>query len=57
METSQEVSSMRSRGRGGGFTVRDDTTRTIGDGDGILLVLGLDWSSLHLVVQLWRWNR
>jgi hypothetical protein len=48
---------MRSRGRGGGFTVRDDTTRTIGDGDGILLVLGLDWSSLHLVVQLWRWNR
>jgi hypothetical protein len=33
MATSQDVRGMRSRGRGGGFTVRLDTTRT---GDGIL---------------------
>jgi hypothetical protein len=32
---------MRSRGRGGGFTVRDKITRTVGDGEGILLV-GID---------------
>lgn len=39
MEASQEVSGMRSRGRGGGFTVEDDTTRTMdGDRDGMVLV-------------------
>jgi hypothetical protein len=32
MATSQEVSGMRWRGRGGGFTVDEDTTRTIDDG-------------------------
>jgi hypothetical protein len=31
MATSQEVSGMRWLGRGGGFTVEEDTTRTIDD--------------------------
>ena len=51
MATSHNVSGMRSRCRGGGFTMCLDTTRTgDGDGDGILAILCL--SLLYFIVCL-----